>query len=113
MLQNESHMEIGWVCRWRRIEQLTYRELESGFIFEESDLFLPLMGAMQAEEGFEEVAGGINVRDLKIAVFASQSLLLYSIVDSIESRPSSPRRCIVALFFEGTAGLDRDQQHIS
>jgi hypothetical protein len=60
---------------WRRgIEQVADCKLKSGFIFEESDLLLALIGAMQAEEGLEEVASCIHVGYLKIDVFESQGL---------------------------------------
>lgn len=67
-------MEIR--LNWRRgIEKVAYRELKSGFVFEETNLLLALMiRTVQAEEGFEEIASCINVRYLRIDVFESQGL---------------------------------------
>ena len=74
VFQDESNMEIRRIS-WRRgIEQVADCKLESSFIFEESNLLLVLIAAMEAEEGLEEVASCINIGYLKIDVFESQGL---------------------------------------
>jgi hypothetical protein len=67
-------MEIRRIGGRRGIEQVADCKLKSVFIFEENNLLLALIRAMQAEEGLEEVARCINVGYLKIDVFESQGL---------------------------------------
>jgi hypothetical protein len=61
-------MEIRRIDGRRRVEQVADREFEPHVVLENGDLLLPLVSTAHIEEFFEELARGIDVRDLYIHV---------------------------------------------
>jgi len=76
MFQRESHVEIRWIGRRWRVEQVAHRKLESGVAVKDRDLSLPLVAAAQVEETPKEFMSCVDIRDLKVEVIESHGKAL-------------------------------------
>jgi hypothetical protein len=72
--QDEPYVEVQGISGRRGIKEVAYRKFELGFVFEDSDLLLPLVCTAQAKEGLEEFASRVYIRYLKIDVCEPHSL---------------------------------------